>query len=209
MIERLARMCCVFTQDQEGLPNVCRVELDRVAGLRLAVEHLVQRARQRIGLAVYSTQWRTTEDRLRGYREGLKSAGRAYDDRLVWSAVPSGNPVTDPLSLQRFAAAAIAELVQNHHADALILPDDRFAAAAYQSLQKAGLKVPQDVAVLSFDYSSMSPLLTRALTAIDQKNQELAQKLIDLLIAQIEGLAKPGEGQVIRVVPELIPREST
>ena len=65
---------------------------------------------------------------------------------------------------------------------ALICLNDRIAFGAYQALQEAGLRVPEDVSVVSFDDSDLAGWLRPALTSVALPHAEMGRRAVELLL---------------------------
>ncbi|MGH3516474.1 MAG: LacI family DNA-binding transcriptional regulator [Haloechinothrix sp.] len=65
---------------------------------------------------------------------------------------------------------------------ALICANDRLALGAYQALQEKGLRIPDDVSVVSFDDSELASWLRPQLTSVALPHYELGKVAVDLLI---------------------------
>ena len=79
----------VFYEDP-GLPDAACVAVNRAEAVRLAVRHLVQRGRRRIGLAVMTLARPTHVARYRGYCLELQAHGLPLDDRLIFNGQAHG-----------------------------------------------------------------------------------------------------------------------
>ncbi len=91
---------------------------------------------------------------------------------------------------------------------ALICLNDRVALGAYQALAQHGLRVPEDVSVVSFDDSDLASWLRPALTSVGLPHVALAELAMDLLLApQPESSpgsppgSGPGSGPEFRPAP--------
>ena len=78
---------------------------------------------------------------------------------------------------------------------ALICLNDRVALGAYQALREAGLAIPADVSVLSFDDSDLAAWLRPQLTSISLPHYQLGWQAVELLL----NAAGPAEPAVRRV----------
>lgn len=65
---------------------------------------------------------------------------------------------------------------------ALLCLNDRLAFGAYQALAEAGLKVPQDVAIVSFDNDEIAAYLRPGLTTIALPHEEMGRQSVRLLL---------------------------
>ena len=85
---------------------------------------------------------------------------------------------------------------------ALVCLNDRIAFGAYQALQEAGLRVPDDVSVVSFDDSELAAWMRPAVTSVALPHVELGRRAVELLL---DRELKPG---VERIPMPLHERES-
>jgi LacI family transcriptional regulator len=76
---------------------------------------------------------------------------------------------------------------------AMICLNDRVALGVYQALAGAGLRVPEDVSVLSFDDSSLASWLRPELTSVALPYQEMGQRAV---AAVLDRTSAPGEIKV-------------
>lgn len=67
---------------------------------------------------------------------------------------------------------------------ALICGNDRIAFGAHQALSAAGLRVPEDVSMVSFDDSELTSSLRPPLTSIATPHRELGRQAVHLLISE-------------------------
>ena len=82
---------------------------------------------------------------------------------------------------------ATAELLQRgQDIGALICFNDRLAFGAYQTLQAAGLDVPDDVSIVAFDNAPLAEWLQPGLSTFAVPHYELGQRSVQLLLESIE-----------------------
>jgi LacI family transcriptional regulator len=109
-----------------------------------------------------------------------------------------------------YGFAATSELLLHTLPGALICFNDRLALGAYQALEDAGLRVPTDVSVVSFDDHPIANWIRPKLTTIALPHYELGRKAIEVLftdIARSSAVTDHG-GEVHRVPMPVRPRES-
>jgi LacI family transcriptional regulator len=73
-------------------------------------------------------------------------------------------------------------LAKGHRPRALICCNDRLSLGAYHALSDAGLAVPGDVSVVSFDDSDLASWLRPKLTSIALPHYELGRAAVELLV---------------------------
>ena len=140
---RLAEVEDRFVVWGASLPeqSYCSVGSDNIAGGRRATSHLARLGRKKI-IFLGDSDAPEIGQRMRGYREGLELAGLPYEDRLVV-----------PAHFQVASARAVVETLISEKADfdAIFAASDLIALGAIQAIRRAGLSVPEDVAIVGYD----------------------------------------------------------
>jgi len=103
---------------------------------------------------------------------------------------------------------ATRELLANARPRALICFNDRLALGAYQALEDAGLKVPTDVSVVSFDDHPIATWIRPKLTTIALPHYELGRTAVEVLFAEIDRRGVDGPSEVHRVPMPVRERQS-
>jgi LacI family transcriptional regulator len=153
------------------------VSSDNVGGARLAVRHLHSLGHTRIATVAGSQKTKPGADRLLGYRAELQA--------LELDARPGYEQVGDFYSESGEAAMrALLELPERP--TAVFAAADMMAIGAMRAVQAAGLRVPDDVAVIGFDDIEIAPLVSPALTTIRQDKVGLGLAAARALVEQIE-----------------------
>lgn len=169
-----------------GRPAGCAistyVDADNAGGARGAVRHLAGRGCRRIATICGPADMQAGLDRLAGYRAGLDAAGLRYDEDLVAPGDFSGDS----------GAAAMAELLTRApDLDAVFAASDPMAVAAIRVLRTHGRSVPDDVAVIGFDDSSIAEHCDPPLTSVHQPLVDMGRQMAQLLIGQRAGMPEP------------------
>ena len=102
---------------------------------------------------------------------------------------------------------ATRRLLDKHEPDAVICLNDRLAVGVLQALTEAGLRVPGDVSVISFDDDPIASWVKPQLTTIALPHYELGRKSIEVLL-DVEHQAHENGPQIHRVPMPLRERES-
>lgn len=138
------------------------VGTDSRAGVRLAVEHLLATGRRRIAYLRSDFDLFYTREREAGYVNALRDAGLLNDPRLIVTCKDTGSSATTTYpELDRFLASGASF-------DALVLEGDNLAVPALRALRRAGLSVPDDVAVVGFDDDRLARIIDPPLTTVRQ-----------------------------------------
>lgn len=112
-----------------------------------------------------------------------------------------------PLSLEG-GVASLTEIRRVHpDAEAVFFASDVFAVGALQYCVRAGISVPDDLAICGFGDFEISAHLVPALTTVSVHAQKIGHNAARLLLARMRG--EPVKVPKVDVGFELIPREST
>ncbi|MFH8294076.1 LacI family DNA-binding transcriptional regulator [Streptomyces sp. NPDC018059] len=158
--------------------KVAYVAADDRDGARDMVRHLLSLGRRTVGMVTGPLDTPGGTERLAGYREVLAEAGVAADDRLV---------VSGDYSRASGEAGAAELLGRAPDMDALFVASDLMAQGAVAALQRAGRRVPEDIAVGGFDDSSAALGAHPELTTIRQPWDRISAEMVRVLLAQIGG----------------------
>ena len=90
---------------------------------------------------------------------------------------------------------------------AVFAASDVMAMGALVAIREAGLRVPEDVAVVGFDDIPVSRLITPRLTTVAQFQENLGVRAAEMLLERLDGNA-PEQGRSEEMPYELIVRES-
>lgn len=149
------------------------VMADNVTAAQEATRHLIDRGRQHIGFIAGRPKIRTGSDRLRGYELAITEVGRE-------PIVGEGG-----FRLER-AREATADLLASHaELDGLVVANNLMAIGALEALRNAGVRVPEDIAVVGIDDPPWASLVSPAMTTLAQPTQTMATVAFDLLVGRI------------------------
>ncbi len=181
------------------------VTMHNTSAATAAVQHLLSIGRRRIAvLGAHPdgrVQLRAADLRIDGYRRALDQAGIPHDPDLERVAAPW---------FHWNGAEATRELIRSGVPfDALFCFTDSLALGALRELAAAGIRVPQDVAVIGFDNIDESRFSVPSLTTVDAGRADIAEMAVTLLVEQIEHKGPPRPPQTVKAPFRIIPREST
>lgn len=187
----LRRVPVVLANGALPLPGAYSVLVDDRYGIGLAVDHLVaQGHRDIVYLKVLDT------DSARAKRAGFVQAMARH-----------GLPCTDAhvleveKTLDGGLAAAKTLLEGALPFTAVVCGEDVAAAGALKGFLRAGLRVPQDVAVIGYNNSEYARTCEPQLTTVDNKPETVGMLCVQLLAGRIEGT---GEYPSLTIQPELV-----
>jgi DNA-binding LacI/PurR family transcriptional regulator len=168
------------------------VMIDNESAAREATEHLIAAGRRRI--AVIGRQEvpyaETSRIRLAGYRVALEAAGQAFDEALAPKVEWYGRADGDAAMTALLGATDGAG---HARPDAVFCFADVLAEGAMHAVRRAGLRIPQDIAIVGFDDIDEARYAAPPLTTVAPDKQELARLAVAALMELIE--AGPAESR--------------
>lgn len=175
-------------------PFVGIVRGDDRAGLRLAVEHLVQLGHTRIA-HIDGASVPGSADRRTSYKKTMQRLGLAENIDVVAGG-----------ATEEDGARGMSELLTRPTPPtAVIAFNDRCAAGVLDVSLRKGVRVPEDLSIMGYDDSRLARSSRVQMTTISQDTQEQAHEAVALAIEQMQGLP-PRE---VVVQPRLVVRETT
>ena len=171
------------------------LEVDDVRGAHLAIAHLANGGRRRIGLLAGPTRSTSAQRRRWGSAESLAFHGLEHGDDLIEEGEPTE---------QAGRAAMAALLARRPDLDAVLAYNDVVAIGALEALREAGRRVPDDVAVVGCDDVRLASLGGPARTAVRRGTDALGRRAGGRLWERMRG----GPPRRVVVQPDLVVRAS-
>ncbi len=150
--------------------GVASVGVDYYAASRMAVDHLISHGHENIGLISGRTGGLTTSERERGWRDALVAAG-----------LPEGPIVHVDFSRGGGYEGGKQLLDLPQRPTAIYALSDMQAIGLLRAVHESGVRVPEDLAVVTFDGSAESEFSWPPLTSMRQPVVEMAQAAVDAL----------------------------
>jgi DNA-binding LacI/PurR family transcriptional regulator len=175
-----------------GLPEASSVSWDVRPAARLATEHLLEHGRRRIAfLGAGSPRPGSSDSRQEGYLEGLADAGIAPLSKFTrWANL------ADPPSVQ-LALREILSLPAHQRPNAMLCSHDTIALHALSVLDGAGLRVPEDVALITLGSNGMLAHPRISISTILEPVEEMGKAAAEVVLELIKN---PQAGPIHRRV---------
>lgn len=153
------------------------VDVDNCGEAERATQHLLDLGHRRVGLITNApVVYTASADRLKGYRQALTANEIPYDESLV--GYGDFTPKSGWAAMKRL-------LAQRGRPTAVFVASDTVAFGALHAIHNSGLRVPQDIALVSFDDVSLAAFVNPPLTTIHLPAYQLGRDSADLLIRLI------------------------
>ena len=149
------------------------ISIDNTGGAAAAVTHLIDLGHRRIATIAGPAQNSDARHRLDGWRKALVERGIAPDPAFV-----TNGDFTEPSGY-----TAVARLLAlRPRPTAIFVANDYMAIGAMSALAQAGLRVPEDMAIVGFDDIAMSRYLNPPLTTVNVDLLDLGARAVQRLV---------------------------
>ena len=203
-VKHRARIPVIAIERDYQIPQVSTLLVDSEQGAYTATRHLVERGCMRIAMVTGPTTGAGSAtfgrvQRYHGYCRALADSARALDPAFV---------VEGTFRYESGREAMRRLLALPEPPDAVFAANDMMALGAMSVVREAGLRVPDDVALVGFDNVPMTGLMTPGLTTMAMPMSELGDTAARLLDSQV---LLDGDHTAVRTTfsAELIMRAST
>jgi LacI family transcriptional regulator len=178
--------------------EIDNVRADSAAGVGLALAHLADNGRRHIAFVNGPVDTVPGAARLRGFLEHTAALGLTTSAELQVACADFTYGAAVP---------AVETLLAQASPDAIMCANDLLAVATIKVLQRRGVTVPDDVAVVGMDDTEIAELVTPTVSSVDLGAARRASTAAELLLDRL------GDGQIaarrITVAPSLTVRESS
>jgi len=179
----------------EGVSDI--IQDNSLLGGEMATRYLISRGYTRIACIAGPQDKTPARLRLEGYQRAMAAAGLS---------VPADYIVDGDFEFQGGFSAMQQLLRLDPRPQAVFTSNDAMAVGVYHALYLAGMRIPQDMAVMGYDDIELARYMTPPLSTIHQPKDELGQLAIDTLLHR---MANPDASQQLLVLtPELMARAS-
>ena len=178
------------------------VDSDNVLGAALAVNHLADQGHRSVLFLGACPEDSNTQDRLKGFWTAVKSRGSldpARCQELVTDTALGYGPETEADILRRLYAL--------EGPTAIFAAGARLAMQVLTTVRTAGLRVPEDVAIVGYDDPEFLQLCFPSITTIRQPLAEMASRACQMILDQIS--TRDPRAERVLLEPSLIIRGSS
>lgn len=153
------------------------VTVDVRRGAYQAVEYLIARGYRRIGIITGPQSVSTAVGKLEGYREALERYGLPVTPAFI---------VDGGYTEEGGTKAARQMLAKADPPRAVVVSNNLMALGFFRVVREQGLRVPEDIAFVSFDDSTWASLVTPPVTLVDQPTYEVGKIATELLLNRLQ-----------------------
>ena len=183
----------------EGV-NCVNITSDLSVSVLESISHLVALGHRRIAFIGGSGGLRSPSARRRAYFEEMARLGLSTNSQV--STESAHTPQGGEVSVNRL----FSDTTESERPTAIIAINDLVALGALRQLQRMGLRVPEDVALIGCDNQFFTPYLDPPLTTVDLHPFDQGVSAVEELIDNLNGGSRGAWSQIREC--SLIVRES-
>ena len=178
------------------------VGMDDIAAGSLATQHLIDRGCARIA-HIRGRDDSTGTQRLEGYRRAMNAAGMAVLEKYVIlrETVDTESRLQGYEAMQRLLAV-------KPRPDGVFCYNDPMAIGAMDAVLNAGLRIPDDIAIIGCGNLHYDDSLRVPLSSIDQQSKLIGERAGKLVLGMIQAKTRTKPKSVV-LEPQLVERAST
>ena len=188
----------VFVNRSLAMEQYDCVLMDNFKAGYIAAMHLIKLGHRRIGMVKGNALSSASMLRFDGVEQALKNCGLTLLPEDVWSG---------DLKMPTGYAMAKRFFEQPSRPEGLVISNDMMALGFIDYCNEIGVKIPEEISIVSFDNIIFSGIHGIDLTTISQDVQTMGEKAAELMLERIEN--PQGECKKIILEPTLIVRRST
>ncbi|PWS32838.1 LacI family DNA-binding transcriptional regulator [Pedobacter paludis] len=178
-----------------------KVLIDNFKAGYKATEHLIEQGCKEIVHITGNTARNVYKDRFEGYKKALSDYSISFDPTLF---------ISNDLTEQSVQDALINNVLKRDKLpDGLFITNDSSAAFALTILKEAGLKVPEDIAIVGFNNDLISRVTEPAITTINYPGNEMGENIARILINHLDGTGDLSFTSTVILNTELMVRASS
>lgn len=155
--------------------DIISIDNDNVLAAEIAARHLIDMGYERVGIIGARKGITVSEDRIAGY---CRAVDYHQSQSLVWHA---------GFGSEAARLRALDALQRPDRPDALLVLDDFMAMGVLMAARELGLRVPEDLGLLSFNDSPLCELVEGGLTSVNLGIPQMIRKACDMLLQTIDG----------------------
>lgn len=152
------------------------VHIDRRSGYREGVRYLVQKGCKELLLVVESFR---SSERIAGFMEGLEREGLLFRSNRILHTVKGFQGGVA-------IASEVLKAIKSDHIDGILCHNDKIALGLLGALQREGILIPEQVALMGFDDDNFSAYSNPPLTTIAQTGGDVGAFIYEQLKNAIE-----------------------
>lgn len=180
-----------------------KVIADNFSGGYNATRHLIESGYRKIAHITSPPNISITKERLAGYRKALDEASIDLPDEYVKYCPHGGRDMSE-------IETALNELLSlPNKPEAIFTTSDRITTTTLYLVNKLGIKVPDEIALVGYTNTTLADVLNPPLTTVYQPGFEMGKKAMEMLLNLIRNKRPVTEFETVVLPTELFVRKSS
>lgn len=167
----------VFFDRVSSCSGCMSVVIDNYMAGYEATNHLIEQGCRRIVHLGGNLLRNVYSDRLRGYKQALEDNGIPFDQKML---------IISDLNVQSGLETSSKILGMKSRPDGIFTANDTSAVAVIIALEEAGVKIPEEIAVVGFNNEPISKIIKPNLTTVDYPAMEVGEIAATSLINKLK-----------------------
>ncbi len=173
---------------------------DNTTGSQEMVEYLISKGHKKIAyFSRLGEELTSISEREAGYEKALNAHGIPVRQNLIRSV--------DLERLEETTRANVEDIVKNNLATAIYSGDSGITTKIFQYLQEMKIRIPEDMALASFDHIDIFDYLNPSITAMAQNEEQIGYETARILLVHLEN--KNAEIECVKIPTSLVIQQST
>lgn len=168
-----------------------KVYFDNTLGAYLATKYLIEQGHKRISCVVHSINSHSLAFRFDGYKKAMQEYGLEIKDDYIIKGnyhIESGYDAGD--------------IIMRNNTTAVFVANDMMTLGLLKRLKEEGVRVPEDLSIVSYDNTLNDFIITLQLTSVEQNIANLGKKASDVMINLVQN--KQSDFANICLEPKLV-----
>ena len=186
-----------YYEDYSNKSNFDCVYVDHIKATYLATNYLIEAGHQHIVFIGGDPREQTGMERLKGYIKALEANKLTYDPRYFISANFDRNTAGDHFR---------SFLESGYPVTGVVAANDLMGVGVTDICRQKGLRIPEDISVVTLDNTDFCTCVYPNLTSIDMKQEDIGSMAAQLLVGRIQDRRCFRKNVLIE--PQLVLRDS-
>ena len=179
LLKRYNLPCVVINNYKSDVP-VDSIKSDNYSASRKGIEFLINHGHTSIGFIGGYLNLTNHKDRYAGFVDGIQAAGLNLVEQWVIDDIVAWNDTGGAEGMHRLLSLKERPTV-------VMLASDLLAVGCYKAAQDHGVRIPDDISIISFDDAPFAEHLTPRLTTFQQPLLKMGLAAAERLIALLMG----------------------
>lgn len=180
----------------ERAEHIIYVDNDNVKAAENATDYLIDLGHEQIGFIGGNLDYVVSASRLKGYQDAMRKNGLTLSDDYIFH-IKDHEEITDTV---------IKMMELEHPPTGIVVTDDLVALKVLQVCRNKGIKVPDELSIISFNNAMIAQVSSPALTSVDTQVFQLGYEAAKCLVDEIND---PSEYKKSVIIPTVIEKRES